>query len=390
MKFDLETRCIHGDQNYSFNDPMQSISFPLYQTSSFGHFGAPTAEELGLPTAFTYSRQSNPTRQRLEEVLSSLESAVDTVAFSSGMAAISLCFELFCPGDHVICSEDLYGGVVRLFQQISEKNGLRTSFADTRDLNQVEALLRPETKALYLETPSNPMMEVTDIRACAEFAHKHHLLLIVDNTFLSPYFQNPLVLGADLVIHSGSKFLCGHNDVIAGFLSTGSTALAERIRYLATTVGSTLSPFDCWLLLRGIKTLPVRMERQQENAQKIVQWLLQHPKVKQVFYVGLPDHPGYEVNRSQASGFGSMVSFHVDCKETAQKLLNRLKLIIFAESLGGTESLITYPLYQTHAEVSPEVRERLGITDTLLRLSVGLESADDLISDLRQALEEDS
>lgn len=390
MKLDLQTRCIHGDQNYSFNDPMQSISFPLYQTSSFGHFGAPTAEELGLPTAFTYSRQSNPTRQRLEEVLSSLESAVDTVAFSSGMAAISLCFELFRPGDHVICSEDLYGGVVRLFQQISEKNGLKTSFADTRDLNQMEALLRPETRALYVETPGNPMMEVTDIRACAAFAHKHNLLLIVDNTFLSPYFQNPLVLGADLVIHSGSKFLCGHNDVIAGFLSTGSKALAERIRYLATTIGSTLSPFDCWLLLRGIKTLSVRMERQQENAWKIVQWLLQHPKVKKVFYVGLPDHPGYEINRSQARGFGSMVSFHVDCKETAQRLLNRLKLIIFAESLGGTESLITYPMYQTHTEVSPEVRERLGITDTLLRLSVGLESADDLISDLRQALEEDS
>jgi cystathionine gamma-synthase len=388
MKLDLQTRCIHGDKNHSFHDPMQAVSFPLYQTSSFGHFGAPTAEELGLSTAFTYSRQSNPTRQRLEEVVSSLEGAVDTVAFSSGMAAISLCFELFQPNDHIICAEDLYGGVIRLFQQISQKNGLKVDFADTTNIDNIAALLRPETRALYVETPSNPMMTVTDLRACAQFAHEHNLLLIVDNTFLSPYFQNPLALGADLVIHSGSKFLCGHNDVIAGFLSTSSKELAERIRYLATTIGGVLSPFDCWLMLRGIKTLSVRMERQQENAGKIARWLKNHPKVKGVFYVGLPEHPGYELNRSQSRGAGSMISFHVDSERTARKLLERLRLIIFAESLGGTESLITYPMFQTHTEVPADVRERLGITETLLRLSVGLESAEDLIADLQQALED--
>lgn len=382
MAFDLETRCIHGNLDYSYYDPMRSVSFPIYQTSTFGHIGP------NQSTGYNYSRESNPTRQRLEETVSALEGACDTVAFSSGMSAISLCFELFQPGDHVICSQDLYGGVVRLFQNISRKNGLEIDSTDTSDINNIKALLRPTTKALYVETPSNPMMQVTDLRSCAALAKERNLLLIVDNTFLSPYFQNPLALGADLVIHSGSKFLCGHNDAIAGFLSSATPELAQRIRYLSTTTGGILAPFDCWLLLRGIKTLSVRMEQQQKNAEEIARWLQNQPRISEVIYVGLPDHPGYDVNASQARGAGSMISFHTDTKETAQQLLNKVRLITFAESLGGTETLITYPMSQTHAEVPLEVREHLGITDTLLRLSVGLESAADIINDLQQALEE--
>lgn len=382
MAFDLETRCIHGNLDYSYYDPMRSVSFPIYQTSTFGHIGP------NQSTGYNYSRESNPTRQRLEETVSALEGACDTVAFSSGMSAISLCFELFQPGDHVICSQDLYGGVVRLFQNISRKNGLEIDSTDTSDINNIKALLRPTTKALYVETPSNPMMQVTDLRSCAALAKERNLLLIVDNTFLSPYFQNPLALGADLVIHSGSKFLCGHNDAIAGFLSSATPELAQRIRYLSTTTGGILAPFDCWLLLRGIKTLSVRMEQQQKNAEEIARWLQNQPRISEVIYVGLPNHPGYDVNASQARGAGSMISFHTDTKETAQQLLNKVRLITFAESLGGTETLITYPMSQTHAEVPLEVREHLGITDTLLRLSVGLESAADIINDLQQALEE--
>lgn len=381
MELDLQTQCIHGDLSYSYNDPLKAVSFPLYHTSTFGHI------ELGVSSGFNYSRESNPTRQRLEETVSVLEHAADTVALSSGMAAISLCFELFKPGDHIICSEDLYGGAVRLFRQISQKNGLSIAYTNTSSTANIEALITPQTRALYIETPSNPMMEVTDLRACAGLAKKYGLLLIVDNTFLSPYYQTPLALGADLVIHSGSKFLCGHNDVIAGFLCTADPALAERIRYLSTTVGSTLSPFDCWLMLRGIKTLAVRMDRQQQNALEIARWLRQQKKIRQVYYVGLPEHPGYSVNAGQARGYGSMISFHTDTEATARQILNKLQLIIFAESLGGTESLITYPMLQTHAEVPRDTRERLGITETLLRLSVGLESANDLIADLKQALE---
>lgn len=380
MSRHLETRCIHGNSDFGWQDAAHAVSFPIYQTAAFGHLG------LGHSTGFDYTRESNPTRQHLEETISAIEGACDTVAFSSGMAAVTACFELFVPGDHIICSEDLYGGVIRLFNTIGTKNGLLFDCIDTSDIENIKAALRPETRALYIETPSNPMMNITDLRACAELAGQHQLLLIADNTFLSPYFQNPLTLGADLVIHSGSKFISGHNDTIAGFLSSSRQDIAGRIRLIAKTTGGTLSPFDSWLVLRGLKTLAIRMERQQENAVKIAGWLTGRNEIAKVFYAGLPSHPGYEVNAAQARGAGSMISFHTDTAETARRILEKVRLITFAESLGGTESLITYPMLQTHPDVPVEIRERLGITETLLRLSVGLENADDLIADLARAV----
>ena len=377
----FETRCIHGKGEFAFQEQTHAVSFPLYQTATFGHLG------LGHSSGFDYTREKNPTRQRLEEIVTELEGGADTVAFASGMAAISACFELFAPGDHIICSEDLYGGTTRLLYTVGMKNGLRVDFADTTSLETIQALLRPETRAIYVETPSNPTMRVTDLRGCAALARERGLLMIVDNTFLSPYFQNPIALGADIVLHSGSKFLSGHNDTIAGFLTAARPELAERVRLIAKTTGGMLAPFDCWLTMRGLKTLPVRMERQQENAQAVARWLRAQKKISQVFYVGLPEHPGHEIHAAQARGSGSMLSFRTDTAETARQLLERVRLITFAESLGGTESLITYPLTQTHGDVPQEMRLRLGITETLLRLSVGLEHADDIITDLKQALE---
>ncbi len=378
----FETRCIHGDLAVALRDEKRAISFPIYQTASFSHIQTGHNE-----SGFDYSRESNPTRQRLEEIVSSLEGAVGTTAFSSGMAAVSACFELFSPGDHMICSEDLYGGVIRLHNLISVKNGIQIDYVDTTDLSAVLNAIRPETKAIYVETPGNPMMEITDLRAGARIAREHGLLLIVDNTFLSPYFQNPLELGADIVVHSGSKFLSGHNDTIAGFASAKDQAIADKIRLISKTTGGVLPPFDSWLVMRGIKTLPIRMEQQQKNAQKIARWLQEQKKVEKVIYPGLKDHPGYEVNAGQTRGAGSMISFRVDCADTALRMLQKVKIVTFAESLGGTESLLTYPALQTHPDVPAETREHLGITDTLLRLSVGIENADDIISDLKQALE---
>ena len=383
MENRLETRCVHGDLDAALEDANRSISFPIYQTASFSHI-KPGHNASG----FDYTRESNPTRTRLEQTVSALEGAVGTAAFSSGMAAISAVFELFAPGDHVICSEDLYGGTIRLHNLISTKNGVAVEYLDTADLMVLTAAIRPETRAIYLETPTNPMMNITDLRAVSVIAKAHGLLLIVDNTFLSPYFQNPLELGADIVIHSGSKFLAGHNDTISGFVCVKDPALAQKIHLLSKTTGGALAPFDSWLVMRGLKTLAVRMERQQENAVRSAQWLKTHPKVSQVLYPGLPEHPGYEINKSQARGAGSMISFRVDSAGTALRALERVRLITFAESLGGTESLLTYPAIQTHPDVPVEMRERLGITDTLLRLSVGLEHIDDIIADLAQALED--
>lgn len=381
MSCSIETRCIHGEA-HKFREDSRAISVPIYQTASFAHI-----EPGHNGSGFDYTRESNPTRQYLEETVSSLEGAVDTVAFSSGMAAIAACLELFRPGDHIICSEDLYGGTVRMLHNIGEKNGLHVEFVDTASLERVEQALRPNTRALFIETPSNPMMNVTDLRGCAALARRQEALLVVDNTFLSPYLQNPLALGADLVVHSGSKFLGGHNDTISGFLCAGSQELAGRIRLLGKTLGNTLAPFDSWLVLRGIKTLAVRMERQQQSAMALAQWLAGQPWVRRVYYVGLPSHPGYAVHKAQARGAGSMISFDVDRPETALRLLEGVRVITFAESLGGTESLLTYPMRQTHPDVPKPTRERLGITDTLLRLSVGLEGLDDLIADLKQAQE---
>ncbi|MBO5278704.1 MAG: PLP-dependent transferase [Lachnospiraceae bacterium] len=380
MEHNIATRCIHGTNERDKNEFYGAVTVPIFQSATFAHPG------IGESTGYNYTRESNPTRAELEKVVASLEGAEDCIACSSGMAAIGLALELLEYGAHVICSEDLYGGSVRIFQTIGESRGLHFSYVNTADAAAVESQINKDTRALYIETPSNPTMQITDLAAMKKLADKYQLLLIVDNTFLSPYFQNPIALGADIVVHSGTKFLGGHNDVLAGFICTGRKDLAEKLRYTYKTTGACLSPFDSFLVMRGIKTLAVRLEKQQENALRIAEWLKQQKKVTQVYYAGLPEHPGYEVNKRQARGYGSMISFRTDTEATARAVLERVKLISYAESLGGVESLITYPMLQTHGDVLPEVRERLGITETFLRLSVGIEDVKDLIADLAQAL----
>ena len=380
MDYKFETRCIHRDNEHEEGHPYGSVCTPIYQTATFYHPG------IGQTTGFNYTRESNPTRTELEDIVTSLEEAKDTVACANGMAAIVLCMELFESGEHIVCSEDLYGGSVRMFQTTGEKRGLTFTYVNTADAAATEAAIKSNTKALYIETPSNPTMQITDLAKMKSLADKYNLLVIVDNTFLSPYFQKPIRFGADLVIHSGTKFLGGHNDTLAGFLSTSRDDLAEKIRYLYKTVGSCLAPFDSYLLIRGIKTLPIRMERQQENALTIAKWLQTQKKIKQVYYIGLEDHPGYEINKKQTTGFGSMISIRTDSEATARRVLERIRLITYAESLGGVESLMTYPMLQTHGDVPVETRERLGITEDFLRFSVGIENVDDLIADLDQAL----
>ena len=380
MKQSIETICVHGGE-HRFPDSRESLSMPIYQTAAFAH------PDLGhSPDRFYYTRLTNPTRNHLQETVAALENAHDAIAFTSGMAAITAVFELFSPGDRIVCSGDLYGGTVLLFESISKKNGLRLDLVDTTDPEAVRAAVTPDTKAVYIETPSNPMMNVTDIRLCAELAHSVGALLIVDNTFLSPYFQNPIALGADIVIHSGTKYLGGHNDTIAGFVCLKDATYSEKLYKISYTLGATLSPFDSWLMIRGIKTLAIRMERAQENALAIASWLKEQKEVTKVYYVGLPEHPGYEVNARQSRGSGAMLSFAVATPELAQQVLAKVKVITFAESLGGPESLITFPATQTHADVAEEERNRLGITDCFLRMSVGLEKAEDLIADLDQAI----
>jgi cystathionine gamma-synthase len=378
FQLDISTICIHGSDDPS--DCTGSVAVPIYQTATFSHLG------FGKSTGYDYSRMQNPTREHLEKVVAKLERGADCMAFSSGMAAIAALMELFHIGDHIIATDDLYGGSIRLFRTISEKNGLSFDYADTSDLAGVEKLIKPQTKALFIETPTNPMMHVTDLAAAASVAHRHNLLVIVDNTFLTPYFQIPLVLGADIVVHSGTKYLCGHNDTLAGFLVTRTQELSEKLRSIYKTTGACLAPLDSWLVIRGIKTLAVRMDKQQANAEKIAAWLCEQPKIKKVYYVGLKNHPGYEISKKQTTGFGAMISFEVDLEQTAINLLERVKVIHFAESLGGVETLITYPATQTHADLSPEERESRGINGKLLRLSIGLESTDDIIGDLQQAM----
>lgn len=379
MNLDIKTKCIYGDKDENSAENTGAISFPIFQTATYEH------PEIGKSTGFDYSRLQNPTRERVEKVVASLENGIDALAFSSGMAAITALMEIFKPGDHLITDSDLYGGSIRLFNNISEKNGIQFTHINCSDENIEDAIL-DNTRAIYIETPTNPMMNITDIRKTAEIARKNNLLLIVDNTFLSPYFQNPLDLGADIVVHSGTKFLGGHNDTLAGFVVTNSEELSEKLRFIIKTVGSGLSPMDSWLILRGIKTLAIRMERAQENAQAIVEFLLKEPAVKKVYYPGIKGTKGYEICKSQARGFGSMLTFEVESPELAKHILKHTKLIPFAESLGGVETLLTYPYTQTHADVPAEIRNANGITESVLRLSAGIEAKEDLINDLRQAI----
>ncbi|MDR2046847.1 MAG: PLP-dependent aspartate aminotransferase family protein [Clostridiales bacterium] len=375
-----ETVCVHGTDESPFDERTGAVSVPIYQSATFRH------PSLGKSTGFDYSRMQNPTRLALEKTVAALENGAEAFAYSTGMAAVASLAELFSPGDRIIASSDLYGGVIRLFDNISKKNGVATDYTDTSDLTAIESLITKDTKAVFIETPSNPMMEVSDIAEIAKITRAHNLLFIVDNTFLSPYFQQPLNLGADAVIHSGTKFLAGHNDTLSGFLVVKDACLSEKIRFLYKTVGACLSPFDAWLTLRGIKTLALRMEKQERNAFKICEFLLGHKKVKKVLYSGLPSSKGYGIMKKQTTGFGAMISFKTDSAKTAEKILAGTRLIAFAESLGGVETLITYPTVQTHADVPVSEREKRGINDRLLRLSVGIEDADDIVADLENAM----
>ncbi|MCL1931899.1 MAG: PLP-dependent aspartate aminotransferase family protein [Treponema sp.] len=374
---DISTICVHGcDKRY---DTTGAVAVPIFASATFAHPG------VGQSTGFDYSRSLNPTVEHLEQKIAALEGSAYAVAFSSGMAALTALMELFVPGDHIIASDDLYGGTFRLFFHISKKNGIKVSYANT--LEEIEKEITPSTRAVFVETPTNPLMHVTDIAAVAQITHNRKLLLIVDNTFLTPYFQRPLSLGADIVLHSGTKYLGGHNDTLSGMLVVKDFMLYDSLRFIAKTTGACLSPFDAFLVIRGIKTLAIRMERQQETAMAIARWLTGQSAIKTVYYIGLPDHPGYEISRRQTSGFGGMISFSVRDSQTAVKILESVKVIKYAESLGGVESLITYPMLQTHADMPESERIARGIDACFLRLSVGLESADDLIEDLKQAIE---
>jgi cystathionine beta-lyase/cystathionine gamma-synthase len=375
---EIETVCVHGAQDAC--NLSGAIAVPIYQSATFVHPGVEQS------TGFDYSRVQNPTRACLEQLLTKLEGGHDSLAFSSGMAAIAALMELFAPGDHLVASDDLYGGSIRLFDNISQKNGLRFDYVNTSEAEGLAARIRPETKAVFIETPTNPLLRVTDIAAVKETIKGRDILMVVDNTFLTPYFMRPLSLGADIVMHSGTKYLGGHNDTLAGFLVSGRPDISEKLRLIYKTTGACLSPFDSFLLIRGLKTLSLRMEKSQANAIAIAQWLLAHPRVKTVYYPGLPSHPDYSINAKQSSGCGAMISFAVDCEQTARRLLGKTRIILYAESLGGVESLITYPILQTHADIPAHIRAARGIDQRLLRISVGIENINDLLEDLRQAL----
>ena len=380
MSVDVSTKCIHLESE-SKDNLYGTVSFPIFQTATFAH------PSVGNSTGYDYSRLQNPTREHLEKVVASLENGLDALAFTSGMAAISTLMELFHPGDHLIADADLYGGTIRLFDNINEKNGIEVTKIDCVSEN-VENYIKENTKAIYIETPTNPMMNVIDIEKLSAITKKRGIWLIVDNTFLSPYFQNPLDLGADIVVHSGTKYLGGHNDTLSGFLVTKDAEISEKLRFIIKTTGAGLPPFDSWLILRGIKTLGIRMEKAQENAFEIVHWLEKQKEVKKVIYPGLSQHPGHEIIKKQSRGFGAMVTFEVTNVAFAKGILKNVRLIQFAESLGGVETLITYPVTQTHADVPKDLLEKNGINERVLRLSVGIESAKDLIFECERVFEE--
>ncbi|MCL2361172.1 MAG: PLP-dependent aspartate aminotransferase family protein [Defluviitaleaceae bacterium] len=375
MKFD--TACIHG---YRHKEPTGGLSVPIYMASTYRHPIDPQEYD-----SYVYSRIQNPTRETAEKTVAALEGGVECYGFSTGMAAIATVMELFDPGDHIIATEDLYGGAIRLFRTILERRGLSFDFVDTGDIVAVKAAIRPNTKGIYLETPTNPMMDITDIKAVKAAVYPD-ILIIVDNTFLTPYFLNPLELGADIVIHSGTKYLGGHSDTTSGFAVVGDIGLNEKLRQLHVSIGACLSPFDSFLVLRGIKTLAIRMDKAQENAMTLATWLQNHPRITRVLYPGLPSHKGYEIMKRQAYGFGAMISFETDTVQTAHNILKHTKLIAYAESLGCVNSLITIPAMCTHEDLPEEERLARGITDRLLRFSVGIENAKDLIEDLQQAM----
>lgn len=375
----LESIVVHGANGV---DPYTgSLSYPIYQTATFKH---PSIEDR---TNYNYARCINPTREELERTMCILEDGERGFAVNSGMAAVSLVFSLLKKGDHIILSDDIYGGTVRCVDEVLNPIGIESNRIDLRNLDLLKSTIKENTKMIFIETPSNPMMRVADIKAICDIAHNIGALVVVDNTFLTPYFQRPLNLGADIVLHSGTKYLGGHNDVLAGLVVVKDDKIGEKLEIQMYINGAGLGPMDSWILLRGIKTLALRMKKHEENAIKVAEFLRTHQKVEEVYFVGFESHPDYATTKKQSTGFGGMISFRVNNMETVNNLLNRIKLVTFAESLGGVESLITHPISRTHTEVSESVRNELGITDTLLRLSVGIEDADDIINDLKSALE---
>ena len=375
----FESKAVHGALG---TEPLTgAVSMPIFQAATFRH------PELGQTTGFAYSRLENPTRQELERTMAILEGGIQGFAFSSGQAANMAVFSLLNPGEHVILSDDIYGGTFRIIGDVFGKYGIEHTYVDMSELDEVKAAIRPNTKMFFVETPTNPMMKVADIHAISEIAKSIGALTVVDNTFLTPYFQKPLQLGADIVTHSSTKYLGGHNDTISGIVVVkDNKEIADKIHIHIKSHGSQLAPLDSWLVLRGIKTLAVRMDRHNENARKVAEWLRTQPKVKKVYYVGFEDHKDYEVTCRQTTGFGGMISFTVDSYETVKKILKNVDMIMFAESLGGTETLITYPTTQTHEDTPIDVKEKLGITDCFLRMSVGIENVDDIIADLDRAM----
>jgi len=357
-----------------------AIIVPIYQTSTF------VQEELGKHKGYEYARTSNPTRVALERNLAALEGGRFAFAFASGMAAIHAVTTLLKAGDHVVAGHNLYGGSFRLFERVLKDFGLSFSYADTSRLKEVERALVPNTRLVFIETPTNPVMEITDIAAVATLAHQRGIPLAVDNTFMSPYFQQPLKLGADMVIHSTTKYLNGHSDGVGGAVILNDPTLAERLKFLQNAAGAVLGPFDCWLVLRGTKTLAVRMDKHNENGLAVARYLESHPKVERVHYPGLPGHPQYALARKQMTGFGGMLSFETGSLTHAKAVLKSVRLCSLAESLGGVETLISHPATMTHASVPAEDRQRIGITDGLVRISVGIEDVEDIIADLEQAL----
>lgn len=359
-----------------------AISYPIYQTATFKH------PALYESTGYDYSRTNNPTREEVEKTVTLLEKGIGALGFSTGVAAISACLHLFKPGDHIIISEDLYGGTYRLLNDIYNVFNIKSSFVDTSSIEEIKKAITKDTKCIFIETPSNPLMRVSNIREISKVCNNNNLLLIVDNTFLTPYFQKPLLLGADIVIHSGTKFLGGHNDVLAGFLIVKDNEILTKLKTIQNSIGAVLSAFDSWLILRGLKTLHIRLEKAQENAIIIANYLKENNKIDKVYYVGLSEHIGYKENIEQSSGFGSMISFKVKDENLIPKILKSVKVISFAESLGGVETLITYPFTQTHVDMKDELKEKLGVDRRLLRLSVGIENINDLLNDLKGVLEE--
>ncbi len=372
------SRAVHGALGH---EPITgSVSFPIFQTATFRH------RALGQSTGFDYSRLQNPTRQELERTMAILEEGTDGFAFTSGQAANMAVFSWLNPGDHLILSDDIYGGTFRIVDTIFHRYGVDYTYVDMSELDQVRAAITPKTKMFFIETPTNPMMKVADIRAISDIAKSVGALTVVDNTFLTPYFQRPLTLGADIVVHSATKYIGGHNDTLSGIAVTNNPEIAKFLTIQHKSHGNQLGPFDCWLLIRGLKTLPIRMQKHNENCKIVANWLREQKKVTKVYYVGFEDHKDYAVTLKQTSGFGGMVSFEVDSFETVERILERVDMIMFAESLGGTETLITYPTRQTHEDVPKERKEAMGINDRFLRLSVGIEDVEDIICDLDQAM----